>query len=151
MNKYSNSKIGMFQNTDFARQLVSFEGMLFKGRSGSFNVSPTDIDGYIQLENENCILFFELKNSGPIPDGQRKALEALCDAVTKGGVNCAVFYAIHNTPAPNTVVAKNAIVKGIYWDGMWRKRKANEQLTLYEEINLYLKFIKQEERNNAET
>lgn len=83
MKYYSDANRGTFQNEQFAKQLVSFEGMKYKGRMGYNNVTPTDIDGFIQLDVWNCFIFFELKKYGVPPDGQGCALSNLVDAVKK--------------------------------------------------------------------
>ncbi len=129
MNQYDDSTRGTFQ-TEYAKQLISFEGLRFKGRNGICNVTPTDIDGLVQLDNENCCIFFELKYSGDVPAGQRTALTKICDAINAGGMECVIFVANHNTPSTQTVIAKDAIVKGTYWHGKWyqepKERKLHE-------------------------
>lgn len=141
MNNYSDANRGRFQNEKLAKQLVSFEGLRFKGRNGFNNVTPTDIDGCVQLDNENCFIFFELKHSGSVPGGQSGALTKLCDAVNAGGVECVVFVAEHNTPYPETIMAKNAIVKRIYWNGKWWREPKGR--TLHEIAINFIDFIKE--------
>lgn len=140
MNSYEGNSRGKFQ-TEFAKQLVSFEGLKFKGRNGISNVTPTDIDGLVQLDNENCFIFFELKHSGGVPLGQSSALARLADAVQAGGVKCAVFVAIHNTPYPETVMAKDAVVRNIYWNGKWYIERKGR--TLHEIALNFIDFIKE--------
>ena len=142
MTIYHDCERGQFQ-TEYGKQLVSYEGMLFKGRTGHLNVTPTDVDGLIQLDNENCIVFFELKHSGSMPTGQSDALKKLADAIQAGGVNCAVFTAVHNTPHPQMIAAKDAIVTEIYWDGKTRPPR-KEGVNLYEYILNYIDYIKEE-------
>lgn len=141
MNSYNDSTRGTFQNESYAKQLISFDGLKFKGRNGLMNVTPTDIDGVVQLDNENCFIFFELKHSGGVPTGQSDALKKLVDAVQAGGVNCVLFVAVHNTPFPETIMAKDAIVSRIYWNGksynVWDKQRV-----LYEVAQNYVKYIK---------
>ena len=138
MNSYEDGSRGKFQ-TEFAKQLVSFEGLKFKGRNGISNVTPTDIDGLVQLDNENCFIFFELKHSGGVPFGQSSALEKLADAVRAGGTECVVFIAVHNTPYPDTIVAKDAVVRNIYWNGRWWIERGNR--TLHEIAMSFIDFI----------
>lgn len=139
VNNYNDANRGTFQ-TEYARQLVSFEGLKFKGRNGLANVTPTDIDGVVQLDNENCFIFFELKHSGGVPSGQATALARLADAVQNGGTDCVVFVAIHNTPFPQTIMAKDAVVKYIYWNGKWCPEK--KQRKLYEIALDFINYIK---------
>jgi len=135
---YDDATRGEFQ-TEYAKQLVSFEGLKFKGRNGINNVTPTDIDGLVQLDNEKCFIFFELKHSGDVPSGQRNALAKLADAIQANGTDCVVFVAEHNTPYPETITAKDAIVTRIYWRGNWRER--SKRNTLHKEISNYIQYI----------
>lgn len=142
MNNYEDATRGMFQCIEHAKQLVSFEGLRFKGRTGLNNVTPTDIDGLVQLDNENCFILFELKHSGGAPYGQASALTRLADAIRAGGVHCAVFVAVHNTPYPQIIMAKDAIVRNIYWDGKWYIEYKGR--TLHEIALSFIDFIKEE-------
>ena len=141
MNNYSDADRGKFQ-TEYAKQLISFDGLKFKGRSGFNNVTPTDIDGVVQLDNENCFIFFELKHSGFMPCGQSDALTKLCDAVQNGGVNCAVIVATHNTKYPETIMARNAIVSQLYMKGQWYTERKGR--TLKEIALKFIDFIKED-------
>lgn len=139
MNNYSDVTRGTFQ-TEYAKQLISFDGLKFKGRNGLSNVTPTDIDGVVQLDNENCFIFFELKYSGGVPSGQANALARLADAIQKGGTDCVVFVATHSTPFPETIMAKNATVELIYWNGKWCQEKKHRKL--YEIALDFINYIK---------
>lgn len=118
LNQYDDATRGTFQ-TEYGKQLVLFDGLVFKGRSGVANVTPTDIDGFVQLDTENCFIFFELKHSGYVPKGQASALQNLADAVRESGSNSVIFVAEHNTKYPDPILAKDAIVKWVYWNGKW--------------------------------
>lgn len=142
MNNYNSSNRGMFQNEELAKQLISFEGLRFSGRNGMSNVTPTDIDGLVQLDNENCFIFFELKHSGGMSLGQATALTKLCDAVKAGGVDCALILAVHNTPYPEKIMAKDARVSFIYMDGKWWPERKNR--TLKEIAEGFINYIKEE-------
>lgn len=143
VNEYRDETRGIYQREECAKQLISFEGLVFMGRNGMYNVTPTDIDGCVQLDAEDCFIFFELKHSGGMPSGQERALEKLCDAVQAGGKNAVVFMAVHNVPLPETILAKYAIVSKVYWKGKWHDTWHNQK-TLAEDINDYLNCI----RNN---
>lgn len=141
MKNYQNTERGTFQNKEYAKQLVSFEGMVFEGRNGRLNVTPTDIDGLIQLDALNCFIFFELKHSGDMSKGQKDALTKLVDATDKNGINSIAFVAIHETECHEDIIAKDAIVKYFYYEGVWYKYEKPTK-TLYETINSYLKSLK---------
>lgn len=128
INNYSSENRGTFQNTEYAEQLVYFDGMRFEGENGVNDVTPTDIDGLIQLTRENCFIFFELKHSGSVPYGQKMALEKLCDGLEAGGVNSVAIVATHHTPQQDPIIARDAKVEKVYWKGEWKFCKGNPPL-----------------------
>lgn len=142
MNSYRDVSRGQFQNLNYAKQIVSFDGLRFMGRNGLCNVTPTDVDGLVQLDKENCFILFELKHSGDMSTGQESALTKLCDAIQAGGTNCIVFMAVHNTPYPEPIIAKDAVVKRVYWNGRWYIDRKNENRKLYEIALSFVDFIK---------
>lgn len=143
MNSYNDLTRGTFQYDDFAKQVVSFDGLLFRGRNGISNVTPTDIDGMVQLDKENCFVIFELKYSGGMPTGQSTALTKLCDAIQAGGTNCVLIVAIHNTPYPKPIIAKDAKATCAYWNGKWYRETKNR--TLYEIAINFVDFFRKNE------
>ena len=145
MRHYDDLSRGTFQNEQKAKQLVSFEGMLFNGRNGVKNVTPTDIDGFIQLDRENCFIFFELKYSGDAPEGQISALEKAATAIQDGGRECAVFIAVHNTPHTKTVKARDATVIKTFYSGKWYREPKGR--TLQEMIERFIDYINREEND----
>lgn len=147
MKDYTNAPRGTIQCKEYAEQLRSYEGLQFKGRSGYYTVTPTDIDGLVQLENENCFLVYELKHSGDVPQGQLMCLQALADRIQAGGSDCAVFVAVHNTPYPEVIMAKDAIVTQMYWRGKWYKKLKSR--TLRELSNSYIQYIKNERNSEG--
>ena len=140
MNNYNDATRGTFQNETAAKQLVSFDGLRFEGRTGRMNVTPTDVDMFIELENLNAFIFAELKYSGDVPEGQALALEHLVNAICGEHTFSIVFVAIHNTDAQSTIIAKDAVIKKFYWRGKWyidgRKK------TLKEGVEGFIKYIK---------
>lgn len=141
MNQYKDETRGLYQREECAKQLISFEGLVFRGRNGKNNVTPTDIDGCVQLDAENCFIFFELKHSGGMPTGQKDALAKLCDAVAAGGKNAVVIMAIHNVPVPEKILAKNAIVDEVYWNSKWHSIR-HKQEKLGDVAKNYIDYIK---------
>lgn len=142
MRDYCDGNRGTFQREDYGKRLVLFDGMKFKGRDGTYNVTPTDIDGCIQLDKENCIIFFELKYTGRIPSGQQSALEKICDAVENGGTNCIIIQAEHKaqgSDASEPIIARDAIVKQVYYQGGWIRIQSKR--VLGEFIDHYIAYI----------
>ena len=147
MNHYDDSTRGTFQNEEYAKQLVSFEGMRYEGRQEKMNVSPTDIDGFIQLDKSNCFIFFELKKQGRPSMGQGSALMKLVDAVEKSGANSVLFVACHGTS--EKIVAKDARLTEVYWNHEWHEMF--HSATLGEAIERFIKRAEAKERNNDKT
>lgn len=139
INEYSDNERGTFQSERYAKQLVCFDGMRFRGRNGYKNVTPTDIDGAIQLDIEDCLILFELKHHGEAPEGQNKTFEWIINHVNKSGSNGIYFIAEHNIPFPNKIYAKNAVVTLFYWNGKWRKPP--EHISLYDAINRHIEWL----------
>ena len=126
MNNYRDETRGTVQVNEYMRQIVLFDGMKYKGRNSYNDVTPTDIDGFIQLDEGNIFVFFELKYDGDLPTGQRIAYERLIDFIISGGGKAILFVASHHTKR-DTINAKTAIVTKAY-DGEWHLMKGNYTL-----------------------
>ena len=113
--------------------------MKYKGRSGICNVTPTDIDGAMRLEIENCVVLFELKRYGEMPNGQRCALVDMVDLMSRGGADCILFVAQHDTDDDEIIIAKDSIVTEVYWKGQWWDVK--DKYTLGEFIDKYISYL----------
>lgn len=83
------SERGVIRDIRFARQRAAFTGMRFG------TITPTDIDGFIEF-NDEVFVFMEAKHrNAELPRGQELALERLCDRVARGGA-VAVCLIVHN-------------------------------------------------------
>lgn len=143
MRDYCDGNRGRYQYMDYGKRLVLFDGMRYEGRDGTYNVTPTDIDGCIQLDRENCIIFIELKYAGHIPNGQRSALEAICNAIERGGTHSIIFQAEHKTQCSDIhqpIIAGEAIVVQIYHKGKWIPIKSKRRLG--EMIESYIRYTR---------
>lgn len=70
---------GTIRSIRFARQRADFNGMRFG------TITPTDIDGFVEFSDE-VFIFMETKHGNvDLPNGQRLALERVCDRVQAGG------------------------------------------------------------------
>ena len=136
---YKNASRGKLQYVDYAKQLISYDGMRFPGRTGLYDVTPTDIDGFLQFDRYNCFIFIELKHNGDLPDGQENALIKTVDAIQRGGAESALFVAIHNTPAKEMVNARDAVISKTYWKRTWYIHHGDK--TLYEAIRQFLDYV----------
>ena len=147
MNNYTNENRGEIQKPEYAKQTVLFTGMRYLGDGNELNVTPTDIDGYIELNRNNSLIFFELKYRGDLPYGQRVALQRLVDACQKEG-NSVLFVASHNIQT-GPIIAKDAVVGKVYWKGRWYVNVNGDSKTLHQWINNYIKWIDEGARCNA--
>jgi len=88
------SERGLIRNPRRAQQINDFSGLRYG------NITPTDIDGLIEYQNE-AYIFFEIKYMDtPILYGQKLALERLvCDIAKKKKIAIAIIaeHNIHNT------------------------------------------------------
>lgn len=109
---------GKFRNTDRARQLILFDDLCFG------NISPTDIDAFIDFQNKIFILVEVKHGDSPIPFGQKLALERICDASTVAGKRCFVLEAHHNTSGDISLGVLP--VTAYYYRGKWRNPKQNK-------------------------
>lgn len=136
---------GIYQSEEYAKQLVSFEGMTFMGSTGQLNVTPTDVDGLIQLDKENAFIFFEIKHGDPrMPSGQARALTKTVDVILKGGSKAVLFLATHNNSIGTNVLAKDTIVARYYSSFGWRSIE-DKNWTLKQCIDAYIKILKKKE------
>lgn len=117
-----------------AAQLVSFEGLRW-GR-----ITPTDVDLLIDFGNRGFVLG-EFKYEGrawPLPVGQRLALQRTVDAWNRAGVAALGFVASHNADKGAAIVAAEATVVRIRWDGEWQQPKARTVAQLLDGFHAYL-------------
>ena len=118
------SERGVIECRERARQINDFSGLRFG------NITPTDIDGFIDFNNK-VFIWFELKyiNARTLQTGQKLALERLCDACSDAGKESWVFVAEHSV-ADVSLDIDSAITKVILYrhDKVWREPKAETLL-----------------------
>jgi hypothetical protein len=82
---------GKIINRNFASQIRDFSGLRFG------NITPTDIDGFIDFQN-NCFIVMEFKHKdSKLPFGQKLAIERLVDNLEAAGKKCIGIVAEHDT------------------------------------------------------
>ncbi len=64
---------GIIRNRQYGTQVRDFSGLRFE------NITPTDLDGLIEYKDRGYVLIETKYRNGELPDGQRQALERLCD------------------------------------------------------------------------
>jgi hypothetical protein len=105
---------GKIKNHEASLQVKDYSGIKYRG-----GITPTDIDGFIEINNE-AFIFIELKHRDrPLPYGQRLALERLCDNLSKPSI---VLVCSHSTPLDQEIDAASVIVKEVRWAGKWIQR-----------------------------
>ena len=130
---YSDENRGKIQNRDRAKQIIDFGGMRYG------NITPTDIDGYIDY-HDSAFVFLEMKLEGAdMPYGQRLALERLVNSATASGHDACAMLCIHNKQNPDEdVKAADTQVRAIYWKGAWHPPA--RQMTTKEMVDSFLRF-----------
>lgn len=118
------------RNRDFIRQVKDFSGLSFG------TIYPTDIDGFLDFNNE-VFIFIEAKHGDGMPKGgQKLALERLCDACSCAGKNSIVLVANHDTS--DDIDVGSLLVSSVRIGGEWRRPK--KSITVRTAIEEYREF-----------
>jgi hypothetical protein len=127
---------GKIVHRDRRRQIVDFSGLRFGN-----NITPTDIDGYLDFQNKTAVIW-ELKHrDATLPRGQELALERLVD---NSKIRTIAFVAAHNVDDPaQDINAAKALVTRYYWHGTWHDLDGTR--TLLEMIHRFLKAGQKQE------
>ena len=106
---------GEIQHRERARQLRDFSGLRWH------NITPTDIDGFVEFR-DRLFVFFEAKLKGKdVPQGQRKALERLCDIVSETGRLSAALILEHETMPVEDIDFASCPVCEYRYNGKWNE------------------------------
>lgn len=110
---------GVIQNKDKALQVNNFDHLLYG------KITPTDIDGLIELRNR-AYVFIETKNDGAeIKPGQRLAIERLVKDLRTKKPTIALIARHHITP-PNDIPTADCIVSEYIFNGEWVTTASNQ-------------------------
>jgi len=114
-----------------AQQLIDYSGLRFG------NITPTDIDGFIDYHGE-CFVIIEYKyGSKDLPTAQRSAFETLANNCTKPTLFVVAEHHVENTE--QDIEAGTCKVRETYSPGIgWRKCKES---TVKELVEAWLGFI----------
>jgi hypothetical protein len=90
------------------------------------NITPTDIDGVIEYHNK-CYVFYEAKheNAPPMSDGQRMALERICDDLKKPSL---LVLCKHRHPAEQAIDFAVCDVESVRYKGKWITLKSKAKV-----------------------
>ena len=137
--KYTNENRGKIHRRARGQQIIDFS----KIRYG--NVTPTDIDGFIEKSNE-AFVFYELKYAdNEMPYGQETALRRLVDLARAAGKKSVLFLCRHDVSNPeDDIDASKAIVDRIYFNSEWHRGNGH---TLKEASDSFMKWALPESHN----
>lgn len=125
----ANKSRGVIRFRDRKRQILSFENL----RWG--NITPTDIDGFIEYHNRLTILI-EVKYGNAVPSyGQKLAITRTVDDIEKSGKKCIAFFCWHNVDDPyQDIIAAKTQVRYAYTGGKWHVGNCTLQKAIDEVI-----------------
>lgn len=109
----------MIKHQGYADKVVNFNSLQFG------NISPTDIDGFIEYHDKTYIFIETKYNKAQMPRGQELALERLCDAIQSETKNAFVFFTSHQDEGVNVEIdIGNSMVVKYRFKGEWKKPKS---------------------------
>ncbi len=113
---YQECNRGVIQNREMKQQIADMSGLRFG------KITPTDLDAFIDFGNR-LFVFVEAKfNGAQVPNGQKLAIERLCDACHNPPKRHAVaFITSHNDRGD--IDFANSVVTEYRWQGVWHKPK----------------------------
>lgn len=131
------SERGTYEHPDRGKQLLRFDGMQFLG-----SITPTDIDGLIEIRNQ-IIIFFEAKlQDKDVPYGQRLALERLVKDARLAGKHAIAIIVEHNIKDPSEdVILKDLLVREVFTTELMRWRPPKRRLYAKEAADVYIKHF----------
>lgn len=114
-------------------KVILFDGL----NKGVF--APSDIDGFIEIDNEHLIII-ELKIlSKKMPIGQQLTLTRIADAWSKAGKQSLVIKVGHvNYNPENEIILKDTIVEEVFKNGI-KRNFFNKQISLLDALTNYFK------------
>ena len=106
------------------KQLISYKGL-----ERHRKITPTDIDGLIDYAG-NAFFYMECKleskyNEEGLDYGQRRAIENLIESHKIAGHLAIAIIFVHNCDPEEIIIAKDKIVKEIYFEHEWKSPKPN--------------------------
>lgn len=132
----NNTPRGAVSNKSRAIQARDFTGLLYG------NITPTDIDGVIEYKNR-CYVFYEAKhmNAPPMSDGQRIALERICDDLHKQKPTLLIL-CIHTFPVNVAINFAVCDVERYRYNGRWWEKGMawKNGITVKELTDRFLRF-----------
>jgi len=122
---------GKIRNKEIAKQLKDFSNLRFE------NVTPTDIDGFIEFNNCIYILIEAKFLEDKLPEGQERALINLVDTIFESSKKGILIIAIHNQPLEQDIPFYKCLVSRYRSRKSWYSPK--KEMTIKNLIDSYLK------------
>lgn len=133
---------GTIHHENRAKQLIRFDGCNIEGT----NITPTDIDGYIEYHNKSTIMI-EVKTPGKeVEQGQRLVLERFVhDGYKAGKRNLAIVADHHSNDPSDDIFLRDCTVRNICTydeNNNFVYRNPNiPDLSVYDCINKWVNWI----------
>ena len=133
---YEDKLRGKIIYADRRKQLIDFSKLRYD------NITPTDIDGYIEKQNR-MFIFFEFKYGDvEMPKGQKTAFTRLVDVLEKAGKDAVLMSCRHDVKDTSLEIdGAEAIVKEYYYKGQWYK---SINRTVKDVTDSFMKYINKE-------
>lgn len=112
---YTQDNRGIIQYQRRFHQAVDFKGLRFE------NITPTDIDGFVEYRGKVFILFKfkHVDATYDINGGQMKALTMTCDAIQTDSRHAMILLCRHDKPPHMDIVAYETLVEAVYHKRVW--------------------------------
>ena len=120
---------GKINNPEMAKRLNDFSGL----RWG--NITPTDIDGFVEFSDKAYVFFETKKNGAEIKYGQKLALQRVCDAIEDSGrYSLALILDYEKYNSDGEIDVANSIVREGRYKKKWRTTKNTTAKTLVDKF-----------------
>ena len=106
---------GVIRNREYATRVRDFSGLRFG------TITPTDLDGLIEYKDRGYVLIEVKYGETRLPDGQRLALERLCDDLQKTKPALLVIGSHHSR---GDIDVAQAVVTEYRYNTQWRERES---------------------------
>ena len=126
---------GIYGNPQRGRQLLRFDGMRFLD-----TITPTDIDGLIDVRGQVLVLF-EAKMAGKdVPHGQRVALERMVQDARRAGKHAVALVVEHSITDPaQDIILKDLSVREAYRTETLKWQAPRAAITAIQAAELYIR------------
>lgn len=129
--------IGVYDNTNRARQLLRFDGMTIGSKCF------TDFDAVMEYDNRAWLLFEVKMGDKTVPTGQRLALERFVNDVAQAGKYAAAVILEHRVMDPfEDVLLRMCKVRSVYMSGEFRWREPKRPMNAREFMNDFVQYVR---------